>query len=285
VGWSDRHRRAAVRNPVAALLCCAVLFVVIGASAVVLAPPVGAQEGGGAEPPVAPAEVRDQVRDVMSRPEFDYSPSWFERALDWIGEQLAKIFEPGDEMGAGSSFGGGIGALIGWLLIVAAVVAIVALVVWIVANRTGRTRVAAEDLLSPVEVEHRRRAHEWLVDAEQLEAQGEWKGALRARYRNLVRTLVDRRQVPDVAGRTTGELREDLDETTPTAHDGFDTCSQLFELAWYAGVATGADENARFQAAAADVLAATVVDRFDPSPSFGPLEVVTVGPGEGEGRR
>ena len=101
MGWSDRHRRAAVRNPVAALLCCAVLFVVIGASAVVLAPPVGAQEGGGAEPPVAPAEVRDQVRDVMSRPEFDYSPSWFERALDWIGEQLAKIFEPGDKMGAG----------------------------------------------------------------------------------------------------------------------------------------------------------------------------------------
>ena len=98
------------------------------------------------------------------------------------------------------------------------------------------------------------------MDAERLEAEGEWKLALRARYRELVRTLTDRRQLPDVAGRTTGELRVDLDRTTPAASADFDVACLLFELAWYADVPTGVDENARFREAATGVLAARVVD-------------------------
>ena len=74
------------------------------------------------------------------------------------------------------------------------------------------------------------------------------EGALRARYRQLVRTLVDRRQLPDIAGRTTGELREDLARTTPDAGEAFDTASLLFELAWYAHVPTGAEQSAQFRA-------------------------------------
>jgi hypothetical protein len=212
--------------------------------------------------PVDPAEVREQVREVMERPEFDYSPSWFERALDWIGEQLSNLFEPGDEV-AGGTFGGGIGALFGWLLIVLAVVALIWVVVWAVRKRLRLGRRADEEPVSPVEVEHRRRPEEWMADAERLEAEGAWKDAMRARYRNLVRVLVDRRQLPDVPGRTTGELRVDLDRTTPAAHDDFDTCSLLFELPWYGDVPTGPEENARFRAAAERVLAAPVEDRFD----------------------
>jgi hypothetical protein len=112
-----------------------------------------------------------------------------------------------------------------------------------------------------VEIEHRRAATEWARDAAQLEAAGDWKGALRARYRHLVRTLVDRQQLPDVAGRTTGELRRDLADTTPDATEAFDTASLLFELAWYAHVPTGPEQAQRFRTASEAVMGAAPVRR------------------------
>ena len=91
----------------------------------------------------------------MSRPEFDYTPSWLERALEWIAEQLSKLFEPGDPTTGGSTFGGGIGALLGWLLILAAVVALIAIVVWVVMNRTRRERRPEEEPLTLTEIAQR----------------------------------------------------------------------------------------------------------------------------------
>ena len=80
----------------------------------------------------------------------------------------------------------------------------------------------------------------------------------------MVRTLIDRGQLPDVAGRTTGELRQDLAETTPDAGVAFDTASLLFELAWYAHLPTGPEQSAELRRAAESVLAASperTVDR------------------------
>ena len=293
--FPERLRRVLVVALVLALM-------VLGAGgAAGAAPPLGAapaqmagaSQAAGAQPdPQGPAQadqVRDDVRQVMSRPEFDYTPSWLERALEWIAEQLSKLFEPGDPTTGGSTFGGGIGALLGWLLILAAVVALLAIVVWVVLNRPRRARRPEEEPLPPAQLEHRRRAEEWMADAERLEAAGEWKEAIRARYRNLVRVLVDRRQLPDVPGRTTGELRGDLDRTTPAAHDSFDTACLLFELPWYADVPTGPDANARFSAAAERVLAAPVDDRFDPVTLFDVTgverEVAETRPGEAAAAR
>jgi hypothetical protein len=253
------------------------------------------RQGSDPSGPAQPAEVRDQVRDVMARPEFDYGPSWLERAFEWIGDQLSELFDAGDGTATGSSFGGGIGALFGWLLIILAVVAVVVLLAWAIVNRAGGTGRSERPAVTDAEVEHRRRADEWLADAERLESEGRWKEAMRARYRNLVRVLVDRRQLPDVPGRTTGELRGDLDRTTPAAREDFDTCCLLFELPWYADVATGPAENARFQETAARVLTAPAADRFDPVTLFdvtgvgreavsvgAPGDAPTPGPGQPE---
>lgn len=248
--------RVAARVVLLAVLltgCTSVLVGVVGIHV------VAAQPGPG---PVDPAVVRDDVRDVMSRPAFDYSPSIADRVSEWIGDQLRKLFGPGEGAAGGGTFGGGIGALFGWLLIVGAVVAIVAVVLWVVLNRTRSPEVEPDPVDEAV-VEHRRSAGEWRSDAERLEAAGDWKGAMRARFRHLVRVLVDRRQLPDVPGRTTGELRVDLAVTTPGAVDAFETCCILFELAWYAGAPTGADEVARIRAESDRVLAAAVSERFD----------------------
>ncbi len=227
----------------------------------VLAAVTGAQgEPGG---PADPAVVRDRVRDVMSRPAFSYEPSWIERLMRWLGDQLQKLF--GDDVpGTPGSFGGGIGTVVAWVLILAAVAALVFLVVRIVATRSRARRSAATEPLSDAEVEHRRRAADWLADAERFESAGAWKEAMRARYRHLIRVLVDRRQLPDLPGMTTGELRVALGSSTSLAADEFDTCCVLFELPWYANVPTGVEDNARFRVAADRVLAAPVDRRFDP---------------------
>lgn len=212
-----------------------------------------------------PAQLTEDVRRVMAQEQFRYEPSWFDRLSEWIGRQLERLFGGGGGTEApGATFGGGAGSVVAWLMILAALAAVVAVVVYVVRNRVRRPD-RDDDDATDIEVEHRRRAREWARDAERLEAEGDWKGALRARYRELVRTLVDRGQVPDIAGRTTGELRQDLTVTTPGASEAFDTASLLFELAWYAHVPTGPDEARRFAAAAQDVLAAPTVSSTAPA--------------------
>jgi hypothetical protein len=206
------------------------------------------------EAPADPVAVRKEVRDVMSRPEFSYEPSVLERIQQWLSDLLDNLF-PNSGAGGGG-FAGGVGPVVAWALIVAAVVAAVLAVVAVVRHRVPRAERDAPP--TEAEIEHRRSAAEWEGDAERFEREGRWKDALRARYRTLVRTLVDRRQLPDVAGRTTGELRGDLRRTTPAAEADFDSASLLFELAWYADVPTGEDENRRFRDLAARVLAAPV---------------------------
>jgi hypothetical protein len=208
-----------------------------------------------------PAAVRDEVRELMSQRRFSYEPSLLERFGNWLSE----LFDL-PSVGAPGAFGGGAGAWVAWLLIVLALAAIVVVVVLAVRNRTRR-RDEDEGPATSEELEHRRRASEWGDDAERHEREGRWKEAIRARYRELVRTLVDRRQLGDVPGRTTGELRRDLALTTPAAGEAFDAACVTFELAWYADVVTDEASLRRLRAAAAEVLAAPVEDRFD-----GPLD-------------
>ncbi len=205
--------------------------------------------------PADPAATRDQVRELLSGDQYSYAPSLVERVLNWIAEQLDKLMPDAGPPGATGTFTGGIGAVLAWVLIAVAVLAVVAAVVYVVLRRVRKVEVD-EAPPTELEVEHRRTVRQWRDDAATHEAAGEWKEAVRAHYRALVRELTDRRQLPDVAGRTTRELRADLADTTPDATEDFDTASLLFELPWYADVPTGPDEVATFRTAAAAVLAA-----------------------------
>lgn len=212
--------------------------------------------------PVDPGDTADKVREVMSRPEFRYEKSWLDRLGEWISRQLQDLF--GDSPPGGGptgTFGGGAGPLIAWLLIILAVAAVVATVVYVVRHRVRRP--AEDEAVLTSEIEHRNPARHWAELAERHEAAGEWKEALRCRYRELVRTLVDRSQLPDIAGRTTGELRADLDRSTPVASSAFDRVTLLFELPWYADEPTGPEENREVRALAAQVLEQPPAQRFD----------------------
>lgn len=183
-------------------------------------------------------EVRQLADEILARPEFvQPEPSLLERVRSWFEDLVGRVLE--------AAFSGGAGSLLGWVVLLGAVAAII----WF-ATRLGRTVQVDRRVGVRLEGVHRRTPAEWRAEAEDHEAAGDWKLALRCRYRALVGDLIADRLLEDVAGRTTGEYRRDLAVRAPDRSPAFAEATELFELAWYADRATGPDENQRFQALA-----------------------------------
>lgn len=214
-------------------------------------------------------QVRDVAEEVFRRAEFQRRKSLLERVIDWIARLFRgrEVDMPQVQPRSGSS---ALGHLLLYLLLAAAVVVVVWLVIRVL--RTGRlTRSRGDDADEAPRVEEERPASEWRSDAARAEAEGRWKDAMRDRYRELVAELVERRVLPDVAGRTTGELRVDMVDHAPGAADAFSEACLLFELPWYADVTTGPDENARMRALTTEIL--TVTSRRDAIVEVGDREI------------
>jgi hypothetical protein len=194
-----------------------------------------------AAPP--PGAIRDRADEILSRSEFQRHKSVLERVMDWIGDQLSR-FSFG--VGGGPGFAGD---LIGLVLLVGALVLVVVLIRSI--RRIPR-RAEHEPALS-VEEAARRSASDWRTDAERFEAEQRWREAMRARYRELVRTLVDERALADVPGRTTGEYERELAAARPAAAEAFSALTAVFEDVWYGGQPATAEQLRGFRALAVDV--------------------------------
>jgi hypothetical protein len=181
-------------------------------------------------------EVRQLADEIVSRPEFATpQPTLIERAINEVEKQIGKLLNAVADGGAGSVVG---------LVLLAGVIGVI---VWL-SIRYGRT-VEVDRRLAGVTVEgvSRRSPAEWRAEAEEHEAAGDWKEALRCRYRALVGDLVAEGLLDDTAGRTTGELAAELRARAPVRATDFDAATQLFELAFYADRVTGPQESARFQ--------------------------------------
>lgn len=205
-----------------------------------------------------PNEVTRTAEDILSRPEFHRDKTWLQRFLDWLSRHL----HLGDNgPGTSGGFSGGFGGLFGWIIVVL-LCAVLLVIAWrVIRGRVRRTKV--HDSEPEIEIEEIRTTRQWADAAAELEAAGEWKEAIRCRYRELVGRLIDRRAVSDVPGRTTGELRAELTTTTPAAASDFDEASWLFELPWYADAPTGPEESGHFAELARNVLDSTVEHRLD----------------------
>lgn len=183
-----------------------------------------------------PATSNQKADDILDRSEFRRAePGFFDRALRWLGDGLATVLS--------GLFVGGVGSALAWVIL-----AVFVGIVVIVAVRFGRTLQPDPTRAGPpLQIEVRRSPIEWRHEAEQFEARGEWKSALRCRYRALVADLVARKVVRDLAGHTTGEYRADVSAALPSAAAEFAGATELFERAWYGDRPTGADENAQFR--------------------------------------
>ena len=187
------------------------------------------------------SQVRRAIERVLARPEYRHpAPSILGRlrndAFDWVARALAHVV------------GSGIGA---WIA-VAVIAALVSLVVWRLGS--GVTR----DPGGVVAVAGRRDrpAAAWRAEAEAHERSGEWRQAVRCRYRALVADLADRGLLHEIPGRTAGEYRSVLGASLPVAASTFLGVTELFEGAWYGGRPTAAADAAHFRDLADRVLEA-----------------------------
>lgn len=237
-----------------ALLVTALAVVVAGpvrADLAVAAPaPATGPASVGAPPPAPPLpvpeqppeEVRRTADDVLARQEYQQPPKpWFQQAQEAVLDVLGRFL--------GSLFEGGAGTAAAWILVGLIVAALAYF-----GLRIGRTVRPDPGTKIEVEVTPKTTPAEWRARAESFEAQGDYKQALRCRYRALIGELVDRDLVRDIPGRTAGEYRLDVAGTAPEAEAGFAGASDLFEAAWYGDEPTGPDENRRFRDLADDVL-------------------------------
>jgi hypothetical protein len=194
--------------------------------------------------PRDPATARRAAHDILAQPQFRLSqPSLFDRARHWAGQQLSRLLDDivGGHLGV-------IGAVV--------LVLIVALLVWLAVVAVRGVQVDRRP--GGVELGSLRRpAADWLAEAADCERRGDWRGALRARYRALVAELAGRGLVEEIPGRTTGEYRTEVGRSLPGAAPEFGSATDLFELAVYGDGPAGPPETERLRELADRVLAGT----------------------------
>ena len=182
-----------------------------------------------------PQQVREVVREVLSRPEFrPPRRSLTERLFDWMLELIGRLL---------AALGGsGAGGIVGLILL-----ALVLVGVGVLAARFSRGLTPSPEVAAAVVGGRRRSAAEWRAEAEAQERTGAWREAVRSRYRALVADLASRGLVEEVPGRTAGEYRREVGRALPAAASDFAGATELFEVAWYGRADTGAREAAHLR--------------------------------------
>jgi hypothetical protein len=205
------------------------------------------------EPQNDPERVREMADEILSRPEYrDPGKSLYERARDWLAEQIAELLE---NIGFGSS---GAGSVVGWIVVLVLGALVAGLAYWLIRSVIGDGwRLRRGDEGDPVilAVDEHRTPDEWLSEAERHEAEGRWREGLLHRYRSLATRLVELEVIPAAIGRTAGEYIGDVVERLPAGAGPFRAATDLFESAWYGGVDTGPEGRDRFVGLAQTVLA------------------------------
>jgi hypothetical protein len=192
--------------------------------------------------PRDPGSIRRAAHDILSQPQFHTpGPTPLERARSWLGRQLGHVLD--------AAFGGHLGVVGAVVLLIVAVAIVIVVVRVTRASRHGG-RVGGH-AVGPTG----RAPRDWLAEAAACEAAGDWRGALRARYRALVAELAGRGVVEEVPGRTTGEYRAEVVANLPTVAPGFGDATDLFEATIYGERPAGPQDAAQLETFAHDVLA------------------------------
>ena len=190
-----------------------------------------------------PDDVRRAADEILARPEFLPEPrSLQERVFQWIGDAFSRLIDV--------ATGGGRGSVVA----IAVLITATAVAVWAL-YRLVRTMSRDRRVAVTVDEDHVGRSpRDWLAEAEAHESKGEWRQAVRCRYRALVAELTDRGVVEEVPGRTSGEYRRLVASALPDGAPPFAAASDTFDRAWYGSRPAGPDDVARVRQAADGVL-------------------------------
>jgi Domain of unknown function (DUF4129) len=189
-----------------------------------------------------PGQIHRAVDEVLARPEFrPAAQPLLDRIWSWIVTRLGELLASLQATTAGSLIG-------------LAIFVLILLVLGLLAARFVRTMSSSPEVAAAVVATPRRSVAEWRGEAEAHEAAGEWRQAVRCRYRALVADLASRGVVEEVPGRTSGEYRGEVGRNLPDASEAFAGATEVFDWAWYGRQPTGEGEAARFRDLAGRVL-------------------------------
>jgi len=172
-------------------------------------------------------DIADQVLRGRAYRQANQPPSLQERFFDWIGERFSDLFS------ALSSSGGR--GIMAWL-----VIAVFGGAVLFLVSRLLRTwgplpaRIAEPDPIIDIEAGYT--ADQWMKQAQELEASGDWRGGIRCRHRSLITTLIDRNIVTVRPGQTAGEIQQILAVERPATAQAMQEATWLFKDTWYGWV-------------------------------------------------
>jgi len=201
-------------------------------------------------PTVDPSRVRAATQQILNQPQFrPPRRNVLQAAWHWLTTQLGKLLS--SVFGGAGSFGSSWVTVIVVAVVAAAAIALV--YVTVRHRRGGRSGRAAGPVVLRGHGPSRSPA-DWRAEAAAHGAAGRWRDALRCRYRALVAELVGRGLVEEIAGRTSGEYRTDVNAVVPAAGPAFDGATDLFEQAWYGDRPIGPEDQDRFDDLARQVL-------------------------------
>ncbi len=169
-------------------------------------------------------EITDEV---LRSPDFNYEPTILERIGEWVSDRIDSLIQPFLNIGGG----GATGRVIAYLFLVLAAVALVWLIWRLLRDRFPKPEMSPDKPV--IDISPWMRPADLRKAAEEFEAAGEWREALRARYRLLVAQLVEMHLIENPPGRTTGEYNRAVSAKLPAIAEDFDDATRDFERVWY----------------------------------------------------
>jgi hypothetical protein len=133
------------------------------------------------------AEARQRAEQELAKAKYGGTPDWVTRALDRVSGLAERFIELLARL-AGGPAGAGAGINWGFLIAIALLLAAIAIVVW----RVGLPRWRKRTTAGAVEADPTVQPTDYRTRAEDQAAAGDWRGAVRDRFRALVRELETR---------------------------------------------------------------------------------------------
>lgn len=213
-------------------------------------------------------EARRRAIEELGKAKYGGVPPWVADAASWVGRQLERLLELYLRFAGGPDRSGS-GVSPGFVIVVLVLLVAIALVVWKVGlPRWRRTRRDAT-----VEMDPTAAPDDYRMLAQRHAEVGDWRSAVRDRFRGLVRDLEVRTVLDVRPARTAFEAAGSAARTLPDARGALMAGAELFSAVLYGDHPADPDAYARMVAVDDTVIA--VAGRADLADDEAPADATT----------
>jgi hypothetical protein len=201
-------------------------------------------------------EARRRAVDELAKAKYGGLPDWSDELLNRLGRVLDRIVEAVLRFVFGSP-GGGTGISPGFVIAVVSLLVAIGLVVW----KVGLPRWRRRSIDAAVDLDARVPAADYRHLADQHAEHGDWRAAVRDRFRALVRELEVRTILDVRPARTAWEAAYAASRLLPGCRDDLRTAAEDFNAVMYGE--RRADETLYRRMAAIDDRVTAAADTVD----------------------